>query len=234
MKEKFHAEAASTITLPFKTSDDVARAYQSEPWWYDLRGLFILTFAYNSGVLSQLRFFGRNMAADHLELGCGTGTLLALALRWRRFKRLPEVRIVGVDYAESMLAGAVKRFRGRPGVKFRHGDAAALPLRGDSFDSVNIANALHCFPEVDAALRSAFRVLKPGGTLAANVLLPPRGPWPLRWLAGRINAWGIRKGILQSTYAEEDVRRRLALAGFLVESASVSGNCLNVSARKPP
>ncbi len=85
---------------------------------------------------------------------------------------------------------------------------------------------------MDAALRSAFRVLKPGGVLAANVLLPPRGPRLLRWLAGRINAWGIRKGILQSTYTQEDVRQRLIRAGFRIESESVSGNCLNVSGRK--
>lgn len=44
------------------------------------------------------------MGARHLEIGCGTGTLLEMAIKWRRRRKLPESEIVGVDYAESMLA----------------------------------------------------------------------------------------------------------------------------------
>ena len=33
-----------------KTRDEIAEAYSSEPWWYDIRGFFILTFAYNSTI----------------------------------------------------------------------------------------------------------------------------------------------------------------------------------------
>lgn len=216
-----------------KTREDIAKAYESEPWWYDVRGFFILTFAYNSTLGSQLRFFGSRMGNTHLELACGTGTLLELVLWWRRWKRLPAVRVVGVDYAESMLAGALRRFRKWPGLDFRHADAAALPFPSDSFDSIHIANAIHCFPEVDKALGEALRVLKPQALLSANVLLHPRGIAPLNWIARRINAWGIRKGILHATYSQEDVRQRLIKAGFHIDSESVSGNCLNVRARKP-
>lgn len=217
----------------FKTRDDVAAAYRSEPWWYDIRGFFILTFAYNSGLVSQLRFFSRNVGAKHLELACGTGTLLELVLRWRRFKGMPDAWVVGVDYAEAMLAGAVRRFRGWREVEVRHGDAADLPFPANAFDSVNIANSFHCLPAVDEALSEVFYVLRPGGTLAANVLLAPRGMQPLRWIAGRINRWGIRKGILHATYGQDDVRGRLTRAGFAIVSESVSGNCLNVLAQKP-
>ena len=28
-----------------KSREEIALAYKSEPWWYDLRGFFILTFA---------------------------------------------------------------------------------------------------------------------------------------------------------------------------------------------
>ena len=31
-----------------KSAEEIAEAYKSEPWWYDVRGFFILTFAYNS------------------------------------------------------------------------------------------------------------------------------------------------------------------------------------------
>ncbi len=216
-----------------KTRDDIAAAYKSEPWWYDVRGFFILTFAYNSTLGGQLRFFGPNFGPNHIEVACGTGTLLELILRWRRWKKLPAVHVVGIDYTEPMLAGARHRFAGKPGLEFMQADAADLPFPDASFDTANIANAVHCFPDVDGALRGVFRVLKPGGTLAANVLLYPRGRWPLKNIAERINRWGIRKGILYTPYEQQDVRQRLVNAGFEITFEEVSGNCYNVRARKP-
>lgn len=218
---------------PSKSRDEIAAAYKSEPWWYDVRGFFILTFAYNSTLLAQLRFFGPNFGPRHIEVACGTGTLLELTLRWRKWKRLPAVEIVGVDYAESMLAGARHRFAGKPGLRFEHADAAQLPFATAEFDTANIANSVHCFPDVDGALAGVWRVLKPGGTLAANVLLHPRGSRPLRNIAERINRWGINKGILYTPYAVDDVRRRFERAGFVIDSERVSGNCYDVLARKP-
>jgi ubiquinone/menaquinone biosynthesis C-methylase UbiE len=216
-----------------KTKDDIAEAYKAEPWWYDVRGFFILTFAYNSTLTGQLKFFGPHFGPRHLEVACGTGTLLDLMLMWRRWTKLPPVQIVGVDYAESMLAGARHRFKGKPGLEFLHADVAEMPFDGASFDTANVANALHCFPDVDGGLRGVFRILKPGGTMAANVLLFPRGRWPLRGIAERINRWGIGKGILVTPYQQADVRRRILAAGFEIVADHVSGNCYNLLARKP-
>ena len=167
-----------------KTRDEIAQAYRSEPWWYDVRGFFILTFAYNSTLFEQLRFFGPNFGSRHLEVACGTGTLLELILRWRRWKRLPEVQVTGMDYAESMLAGARHRFRRQPDLRFMHADAAAMPFVSGSFETVNVANAVHCFPDVRGALRDILRVLTPQGTMAANVLLFPKRGWPVPSMNG--------------------------------------------------
>ncbi|MEW5709560.1 MAG: methyltransferase domain-containing protein [Pseudomonadota bacterium] len=216
-----------------KTLEKIAQAYSSPPWWYDVRGFFILTFAYRSTLTAQLRLFGQNMGPDHLEVAVGSGTLTELVLRWRKWKGLPEVRIVGIDYAEPMLAGAIRRFAGKPDVELHLADAAAMPFADNRFDTANIANALHCFPDLDAGLREVFRVLKPEGRLAANVLLYPRGPQPLRWIANKINAWGMRKGILFSPYEPQDVRRRMLVAGFEILQEQISGNTYNVIARKP-
>lgn len=216
-----------------KTRDEIAEAYKSEPWWYDVRGFFILTFAYNSTIGAQLRFFGPNFGPKHLEVACGTGTLLQMVLRWRKWKKLPEVDVTGIDYAPSMLAGARQRFAGQPNIHLQHADAAQLPYPDNSFDTANIANSIHCFPTVDGALRDILRVLKPGGTLAANVLLYPSGFAPLRWAAQKINDWGIRKGILYSPFHAEVIRQKLIDAGYEVASDFKAGNTYNVVARKP-
>jgi ubiquinone/menaquinone biosynthesis C-methylase UbiE len=216
-----------------KSRDEIAQAYSSTPWWYDVRGFFILTFAYNSTIFKQLRFFGRNFGDRHLEVACGTGTLLELILKWRNWKNLPQVRITGIDYAESMLQGAIHRFAGQQNVDFQHADAAALPFENDTFDTANIANSIHCLPDVNGALIDILRVLKPGGLFAANVLLYPKGPQPLKWIAERINAWGIRKGILYTPYESNDIKQRLINAGYQLLSEERSGNCYNVLAKKP-
>jgi len=216
-----------------KTRDQIAAAYDSPPWWYDVRGFFILTFAYNSTLGRQLRFFGRNFGTKHLEVACGTGTLLQMLLRWRARHGLAPVHVTGIDYAEPMLAGAVRRFAGQRDLEFHHADAAALPFPPACFDTANIANSIHCFPNVDGALQDIFRVLKPGGTLAANVLLYPCGPWPLKSIANRINQWGIRKGILYTPYTVDSISQRVTSAGFEIQSTATSGNCLDVIARRP-
>jgi ubiquinone/menaquinone biosynthesis C-methylase UbiE len=216
-----------------KSRDEIAAAYKSEPWWYDVRGFFILTFAYNNSLGSQLRFFGPNFGPRHIEVACGTGTLLEMILNWRRRRGLPLVDITGIDYTASMLAGARHRFQGRAGLHFQQADAAALPFSEGEFDTANIANSVHCFPDVNGALRGVFRVLKPGGTLAANVLLYPEGSSLLSKIARRINAWGIRKGILFTPYDQQSIRQKIVDAGFEIEFETVSGNCYNVRSRKP-
>lgn len=224
--------SAVTTEPSGKTREEIAQAYSSPPWWYDIRGFLILTFAYNSTLGNQLRFFGPNFGARHLEVACGTGTLLSMVLRWRRRQGMPPSSVLGIDYAESMLAGAWRRFANTPEVEIRHADATNLPFTDGSFDSANIANAVHCLPDVDGALRETCRVLRPGGTLAANVLLYPRGRWPWGAIAERINRWGIRKGILYTPYEQDDIRARILNAGFEILHESVSGNCYNVLARR--
>ena len=216
-----------------KSRDEIAKAYSSHPWWYDVRGFLILTFAYRSTLWSQVRFFGKNMGERHLEVAIGTGTLFDMILKWRKWKHLPKVQVVGIDYAEPMLEGARKRFANQPEIELEHADVGNLPYADDIFDSANIANAVHCFPDVDAAFLEVLRVLKPGGTMAINVLLYPGGPKPLRHLAQRINDWGMRKGILYSPYQKEDVQHKLLEAGAEIIQEDVTGNTYNVLVRKP-
>lgn len=211
----------------------IAKAYDSPSWWYDVRGFFILTFTYRATLWEQLRLFAGCLGREHLEVAIGSGTLFAMILkRARRLGCAPQ-RVVGFDYAERMLAGAVHRFAGDRTVELGLGDATRMRFADASFDSVAVANALHCIPDAAAALREMQRVLRPGGRLAANVLLHPRGGWPWRPLAERINRWGQAKGILDRPYAEDEIRGLVLAAGFRIERAWVSGNAWNVVAVKP-
>ena len=211
----------------------IEKAYDSPPLWYDIRGFFVLTFAYRSTLWAQVALFGNNIGPVHLEGAIGSGTLLGIILSWKKLTgQRVDAEIVGFDYAPSMLAGAIRRFKKTPRMRLVQADVAVLDFPDNHFDTANVANAIHCFPDVDAGLREICRVLKPSGRLAVNVLLFPRGIQPFKWISEKIDAWGIRKGILYTPYEHADIRARIVKAGFDVEFEEVSGNTLNLTARK--
>ncbi len=212
--------------------DKIEKAYSSTPWWYDVRGFFILTFAYRSTLPAQIRLFSRNMGPRHLESAIGTGTLFELVLKWRKLRRRPTSKITGFDYAPKMLEGALYRFRNESQVELEVGDATKLAYESETFDTVNIANAVHCFPDVQAAFEEVHRVLKTGGTFAANVLTPPKGNGLLDRIAKRINRWGIKKGILYRPYAKKEIREILEKLQFEFVYEHESGNCYEFIVKK--
>jgi demethylmenaquinone methyltransferase/2-methoxy-6-polyprenyl-1,4-benzoquinol methylase len=99
-----------------------------------------------------------------LDLGCGTGDLLALA-------RAAGGQAVGVDFSRAMLEEA--RSRGMLSSLIM-GDARQLPFPGGSFGSVVSAFTLRNIDPLEAALREAARVLRPGGRLGLLEVDQPR------------------------------------------------------------
>ena len=99
-----------------------------------------------------------------LDIAGGTGDLAA------RFAEIvgPEGRVVLADINDSMLqVGRDKLLdQGRQGnIEFVQADAQFLPFPDDSFDCVTIAFGLRNVTDINLALRSMLRVLKPGGRL---------------------------------------------------------------------
>jgi ubiquinone/menaquinone biosynthesis C-methylase UbiE len=91
-----------------------------------------------------------------LDVATGTGnTAFALAPHVRR--------VIGLDLTREMLDQA-RRIAGERDIKNADwvvGDAAHLPFEDETFDVYTVRAAPHHFPDVDACLREAFRVLKP-------------------------------------------------------------------------
>jgi ubiquinone/menaquinone biosynthesis C-methylase UbiE len=95
-----------------------------------------------------------------LDIACGTGIVARLAK-----ERLGERgHVVGVDISADMLE--VARAAG-PGIDWREGDAADLPVgHGEGFDVVICQQGLQFFPDKAAAAREMRRALAAGGRLA--------------------------------------------------------------------
>ncbi|MFB4281183.1 MULTISPECIES: class I SAM-dependent methyltransferase [unclassified Nonomuraea] len=109
---------------------------------------------------------------DHvLDAGCGTGASLVPAARAVG----PTGRVVGLDLAPGMVAAATAEIE-------RHGLSQATVLLGDAeraeellpgerFDMVLAGMMLYFLPDPLAAVRSMAGLLRPGGRLAASLLV---------------------------------------------------------------
>lgn len=99
-----------------------------------------------------------------LELGCGTGVLLADLTQKYRF-------VVGSDVSREMMQ--VARKLGTPLIE---GDGSTLPFRSGFFDLVICRGVLHHVRDRRAMLAEIHRVLRQGGEL---ILSEPSNDW---WL----------------------------------------------------
>ncbi len=163
-----------------------------------------------------------------LDLAGGTGDLAA------RLARLtgPEGEVVLADINGAMLAYGRARLmdQGIAGnVRFVQANAESLPFPDQYFDCITIAFGLRNVTDKDAALRSMFRVLKPGGRLLVLEFSKPSVPglaplydlysFKLLPLMGKLiaNDAGSYKYLAESIRMHPDqntLRDMLSTAGF--------------------
>ena len=111
-----------------------------------------------------------------LDLAGGTGDLTALFSR----RVGPTGQVVLADINESMLNVGKDKLRDLGlvnNISYVQANAEALPFADHSFDIITIAFGLRNVTDKDAALRSMFRVLKPGGRLLVLEFSKPDQPW---------------------------------------------------------
>jgi ubiquinone/menaquinone biosynthesis C-methylase UbiE len=96
-----------------------------------------------------------------LDLGCGTGTLLAAVAA-----ATPGATLVGLDLSPDMLR--VAQGRVRSGTLLVTADVASLPFTSESFDVVVSSSSVHHWAVPERALAEVRRVLAPGGRFAVT------------------------------------------------------------------
>ncbi|MBQ7269853.1 MAG: bifunctional demethylmenaquinone methyltransferase/2-methoxy-6-polyprenyl-1,4-benzoquinol methylase UbiE [Bacteroidales bacterium] len=108
-----------------------------------------------------------------LDMACGTGDFsIAIAK-----KMAPGSYLLGMDITEGMLE-VMRRKLVRRGlsdaVDTRCGDCLSTGLEDASFDRITLAFGIRNFPDREAGLREALRLLRPGGQLVILELSVPR------------------------------------------------------------
>ncbi len=95
-----------------------------------------------------------------LDVPVGTGVFTS-----KKYQRLENAEIVGLDYSEDMLEKATVRFKNSSNVELMQGDVGHLKFEDNSFDLVLSMNGFHAFPDKKSAFSEISRVLRPDGRL---------------------------------------------------------------------
>jgi ubiquinone/menaquinone biosynthesis C-methylase UbiE len=164
-----------------------------------------------------------------LDVGCGTGSLLALLARDSQTELL-----VGVDYAEAMVQNSARKFSQSQNACKLHavrGDAERLPFPDRTFDVVTCCNSFHHYPHQAQAIRGFHRVLRPGGLL---VLVDGFRDNVIGWVVfdvgvalaeGHVHhaSWSELRGmILDAGFDRLQQRKKNVLAPLLINVAHVA------------
>jgi SAM-dependent methyltransferase len=142
-----------------------------------------------------------------LDLGSGGGIDVLLSAR----RVGPTGKVYGLDMTDEMLAlaRANQQKAGATNVEFLKGAIEAIPLPDQSVDVIISNCVINLSVDKDAALREAFRVLKPGGRFAvSDVVIRGEVPADIR---RSLELW---VGCVAGALEEKDYAAKLKAAGF--------------------
>lgn len=140
-----------------------------------------------------------------LDIGCGTGVLLAEAA-----SLAPGIIAVGVDICPEMLG--VARLRCHTGISLVVADVERLPFPSASFDTVVSSSSFHYWSDPAKGLDEIFRLLRPGGRLVIT-------DWCDDYIACKVCNVVLRclNREHKKSYSLQQFRRFLRVAGYKVE-----------------
>jgi ubiquinone/menaquinone biosynthesis C-methylase UbiE len=113
---------------------------------------------------------GLKRGADVLDVCCGSGASAIPAARAVG----PEGSVLGIDLAERLLevARTKAKAHGLENVEFRVGDMLGMGLPEPGFDAVVCVFGIFFVPDMTAAVRELWKVVRPGGKLAITTWGP--------------------------------------------------------------
>ena len=102
-----------------------------------------------------------------LDVGCGTGALLALIRERRR-----EAQLFGIDLSDRMIE--IARTKLGTAADLRVSDSETIPFQSGRFDLITCTFSFHHYPHPRAVLSEMLRVLSPNG----RVIIADPSPFP--------------------------------------------------------
>ena len=152
-------------------------------------------------------------AARVLEIGCGEGFFLKKVLQ-----RWPDAQCTGVDISGEQL----ERARGRLGsaVTLSQVNGGELPFSDAFFDKVAAVNLLMNLPDdetVNAVLKEAARVCRPGAELVCDIRNGGNALMRLKYRTAGCYDATIDCSRLK-LYTPDDMTQRLEAAGFIIQT----------------
>jgi ubiquinone/menaquinone biosynthesis C-methylase UbiE len=171
----------------------VAREYDTWPGKYARAGKSVHPF-----VLKELY---TQPFASVLDVGCGTGSLLAMIGDEGACRR------AGIDLSPEMIKVARDKLGDR--IELRTGDSENLPWPECTFDVLTCCLSFHHYEHPVEALKEMQRVLKGDGRLIIGDLW---APFPVRGLMNLLMRFDPEGDI--KVYSEKEMRGMLAVAGF--------------------
>jgi len=150
----------------------LSQSHQGAHPYAEIAALYDLEHDRFGDDLDLIRYIVETVGDPVLELGCGTGRVLAHLIDLN-------MRLTGVDDSPQMLDRARTRLEGYPSINFVEADMDATGLPDDMFGVVVLAlNTLMHASTLDkqrGVLAEAFRVLDPRGQLFVDLPNPLSG-----------------------------------------------------------